>query len=66
MAWRNLLYTRRGFCSLQHRWLIRNPFLDLQQDRGLPVIQLHDLIIFYNGRREPLQIVFFQGLDEEV
>ena len=62
----DLLRTRYTFRSLQHRWLIRNPLLDLQQDRGLPVVQLHDLVILHNGCSEFLQIVSLYGFDEDV
>jgi hypothetical protein len=55
----DILYTRYILRNLQHRRLIRNTSLDLQQDRGLPVVQFHDLVIFHNSRGECLLIVGF-------
>jgi len=55
----DILYGGYIFHSLQHRWLFRNASLDLQQDRGLPVVQLHDLIVLHNGCGERLLIICF-------
>jgi len=55
----DILYGGYIIHSLQHRWLLRNASLDLQQDRGLPVVQLHDLIVFHNGCGECLLIICF-------
>ena len=55
----DVLHTRYILCSLQDRWLFRNSSLDLQQDRRFPVVQLHDLVVFYNSCGESLLIVCF-------
>ena len=61
----DVLNIRYALHDLQHRWLFRDTPLDLQQDRSLPVVQLHDLVVFHNRICECCLIACLHSICEE-